>query len=74
MKVGRPMSARRLPVDDAYTEWFGAHSRCSRALRAWNAAAPRARAAAYREYIVELQIEEAAAHRLEQLHPGAAAA
>jgi hypothetical protein len=30
--------ACRLPVDDDYTEWFNAHSRCTQALRASNAA------------------------------------
>jgi uncharacterized protein YciW len=64
----------RLPVDDAYTEWFNAHSRCTQALRAWNAAPRRARAAAYRAYLAELRLEEAAARRLAQLHPGAEAA
>jgi hypothetical protein len=30
--------ARRLPVDDAYTEWFNAHSHWTQALRGSNAA------------------------------------
>lgn len=68
------LRSRRLPVDDAYTAWFNAHSRCTQALRAWNTAAPGARRAAYRAYLAELALEEAAARRLEQLHPGVAAA
>ena len=68
------LRSRRLPVDDAYIEWFTAHTRCTRALRAWNAAGPRIRSAAYRAYLTELEVEEAAARRLERLHPGFAAA
>ena len=67
------LRSRRLPVDDAYTAWFSAHSRCTQALRAWWSAAPRARAAAYRVYLAELVIEEAAAGELERLHVRAAA-
>ena len=67
------LRSRRLPVDDAYTAWFGAHSRCTQALRAWRTAAPGARAAAYRAYLVALGLEEAAAGELERLHFQAAA-
>jgi hypothetical protein len=65
--------ARRRPVDDAYTTWFNAFSRCTHALRAWSTAAPARRAAAYRAYLAELELEEAAACRLQQLHAHAAA-
>jgi hypothetical protein len=65
---------RRHPVDDAYTAWFNAHSRCSHALRAWNTAARGARAAAYRAYVIELRREEFAADELERLHVARAAA
>jgi hypothetical protein len=57
-----------MPIDDAYTAWFNAHSRCTQALRAWNAAAPGARAAAYSAYQAELAIEETAARKLEHLN------
>jgi hypothetical protein len=67
-------SPRRLPVDDAYTDWFNAQSRCTHALRQWNTARPPARPAAYRAYLDELLLEEAAATRLEQLHSRPAAA
>jgi hypothetical protein len=67
-------STRRLPVDDAYTIWLDAHSRCDQALRAWNAAGPAARRYAYRKYLAELQREEEAARRLEQLQLTAAPA
>jgi hypothetical protein len=63
----------RLPVDDAYTAWFNAHSRCTQALRDWWTAGPRARAAAYHDYLMELRLEEAAAVELERLHVQAAA-
>jgi hypothetical protein len=66
------LPSRRLPIDDAYTAWFNAHSRCTQALRAWNAAAPEARAAAYRAYQAELAIEEEAACELEHLNLRAA--
>jgi hypothetical protein len=80
MKVpGMPPSTRsfrlqspRLTVDDSYAAWFNAHSRCTHALRAWNAAAPKARAAAYRAYQAELAIEEEAARTLELLNLRAA--
>jgi hypothetical protein len=65
---------RRLPVDDVYSAWFSAHSRCTQALRAWNAAAPPARTAAYRAYVAELEVEEAAARTLELLRSEIAAA
>jgi hypothetical protein len=58
----------RLPVDDAYTAWYNAHSRCTQALRAWRAAAAGARAGAYHAYLMELRLEEAAAGELERLH------
>jgi hypothetical protein len=64
---------RRRPVDDAYTLWFNAHSRCTHALRAWNKAAPAARAAAYGAYLAELALEDVAAGELERLHLGTAA-
>ena len=67
------LHARRRPVDDAYTTWFAAFSRCTHALRTWSTAAPARRAAAYRAYLAELELEEAAAGRLEQLHAQAAA-
>jgi hypothetical protein len=66
-RIWGPRSRHR-KVDDAYTAWFGAHSRCTQALRAWNAAAGAARAAAYRAYLIELTLEEAAAAELERLH------
>jgi hypothetical protein len=65
---------RRRPVDDAYTAWFGAHSRCTQALRAWSTAAPETRAAAYRAYLAELELEEQAAAALERFRPQAAMA
>lgn len=68
------LRSRRLPVDDAYTAWFNAHSRCTQALRAWRAATPRRRATAYRAYLAELELEEAAAGELERLHLRAVAA
>jgi hypothetical protein len=64
--------SHRLPVDDAYTAWFNAHSRCTQALRAWNRAARAAKADAYGAYLAELALEEAAARRLAQ-HPHVAA-
>ncbi len=61
----RPWSnSRRLPVDDAYTAWFNANSRAGEALRAWREAAPSARPSAYRDYLAELEREEAAAAEL----------
>jgi hypothetical protein len=53
------------PVDDVYTAWFNANSRCGEALRAWREASPAARRDAYRAYRVELELEEAAAAALE---------
>ena len=67
------LHSRRRPVDDAYTAWFNAYSRCTQALRAWSAAGPGKRAAAYRAYLVELEMEEVAAGELERLHLQAAA-
>jgi hypothetical protein len=64
VRGGWPKS-QRLPVDDAYTAWFNAHSRCGEALQAWLDAAPAARPRAYRAYRVELELEEAAAAELE---------
>jgi hypothetical protein len=60
-----PLS-RRLPVDDAYSAWFNASSRCSHALREWFSAPADARAEAYRVYQFELELEEAAAAELAQ--------
>ncbi len=60
---------RRPPVDDAYTRWLGAHSRCTEALAAWRAASTGARAAAYRAYLAALELEELAAAELERLNP-----
>ena len=57
--------SRRLPVDDAYTAWLNANSRCGEALRAWLDAAPAARPRAYRAYLTELEREESAAAELE---------
>jgi hypothetical protein len=65
---------RRPAVDDAYTTWLDAHSRCSAALEAWRKAAPRARAAAYVAYLAELAREELAAAELERLNPPRVAA
>jgi hypothetical protein len=65
---------RRPPVDDAYTEWLDAHTRCSEALAAWRRAEPRARGAAYRAYLAALEQEERAAVELERLQPPPVAA
>ena len=54
-----------LPVDDAYTAWFNANCRCGDALQAWLDAGPEARPHAYRVYLAELELEEAAAAELE---------
>jgi uncharacterized protein YciW len=62
----RWMTSRRAPVDDAYSEWFNANSRCTMALRTWRAADSHSREAAYRSYLAELDQEEAAAHELER--------
>ena len=70
----RWLSARRPPVDDAYTAWFNANSRCGRALKAWHDAVPSARPDAYRAYQAELALEEAAAAELERLQPAPLAA
>jgi hypothetical protein len=70
----RSRASRRLPVDDAYTDWFAAHSRATQALRAWNSAAPRKRGVAYRAYLAALAREERAARALEDLQPRAAVA
>jgi hypothetical protein len=64
---------RRPPVDDAYTEWLGAHTRCAQALATWRAAPRGARAAAYRAYLRELEREELAAAELARLQPPVAA-
>ena len=61
----RWFNSRRLPVDEAYTAWFNANSRSGEALRAWLEAAPAARPDAYRAYLAELELEEAAATELE---------
>jgi hypothetical protein len=60
--------SRRPPEDDAYTAWFNAHSRCTQALRAWSTAPLGQRAAAFRTYVEELELEEAAAAELRRLH------
>jgi hypothetical protein len=60
---------RRPPVDDAYTEWLDAHSRCTEALAAWRGAEPRFRGIAYRAYQEALEQEERAAVELERLQP-----
>jgi len=60
--------ALRRPVDDAYSAWFNAQLRSNEAFRAWSAAPRADRAAAYREYVVELELEEIAAAELERLH------
>ena len=70
---GRWFNWRRPRVDDAYTAWFNANSRSAEALRAWLEAAPAARPDAYRAYLAELELEEAAAAELE-LHAVAPAA
>jgi hypothetical protein len=57
--------SRRVPVDDAYVAWFDANTRSGEALRAWLKAAPAARPDAYRAYLIELELEEAAAAELE---------
>jgi hypothetical protein len=67
-------SPPRRPVDDAYSAWWNANSRCALALRLWQAAAPGARGAAYREYVIELAHEEVAADQLAGLHAMRAAA
>lgn len=70
----RWLDSRRLPVDDAYTAWFNANSRCGHALRAWREAPPGARPDAYFAYLAELGLEEAAAAELERLHTAPLAA
>jgi len=60
---------RRPPVDDAYTEWLSAHTRCAEALAAWRSAEVGTRAAAYRAYEAALEREEVAAAELERLNP-----
>jgi hypothetical protein len=61
-----PLPTRQpLPVDDAYTAWLNANSRCGEALQAWLDATPAARPSAYRAYLAELELEEAAAAELE---------
>ena len=69
----RRLRWRRPPVDDAYTEWLGAHARSAEALATWRAAPRGARAAAYRAYLDELEREELAAAELERLQPPVAA-
>jgi hypothetical protein len=59
---------RPVPVDGAYIEWLGAHSRCAEALKAWRSACLETRASAYRAYMAELDQEEAAARELARLH------
>jgi hypothetical protein len=62
-------SWRRPPVDNAYTEWLDAHTRCTEALTAWRRAEPRKRGAAYRAYLEALEAEERTAAELERLQP-----
>jgi hypothetical protein len=64
-RAGRWFKSRRPPVDEAYTAWLNANSRSGEALRAWLQAAPAARPDAYRAYLAELELEEAAAAELE---------
>jgi hypothetical protein len=64
----------RTTGDDAYTMWFNAQQRCAVALRAWNAAMPGLRAAAYRDYVAALDTEALAAQDLERCHRGSLAA
>jgi hypothetical protein len=60
-------------IDDAYSAWFNANSRCDVALRAWReASAPRAKA--HRAYVEALDLEEAAAAALESLQAAPLAA
>jgi hypothetical protein len=68
------LDSRRLPVDDAYTAWFNANSRCGQALREWRETASGDRPDAYRAYLAELELEEAAATELERLHTAPLAA
>jgi hypothetical protein len=60
---------RRRPVDNAYTDWLDAQSRCTEALAAWSAAEPEARGAAYSAYLSALEQEERAAAELERRQP-----
>ncbi|WP_156028473.1 hypothetical protein [Candidatus Solirubrobacter pratensis] len=69
-----PTCPRRLSFDDAYTAWFLAQSSCREALHAWARATPGARCAAYRNYRTALNLEEAAAYELAQLHSSRQAA
>jgi len=62
---GRWFNSRRLSLDDAYNAWFNANRRSGEALRAWREANPAARPDAYTAYLVELELEEAAAAELE---------
>jgi hypothetical protein len=55
-------------VDDAYTAWFNANSRCGEALRAWREAARAERSEAYGTYRAALEFEDAAAAELARLH------
>ena len=67
-RPGRP------PVDDAYTAWFNAQSRCAQALRAWRSAPRTERAEAYGAYLAALDVEEATARELERQHNNVRAA
>jgi hypothetical protein len=60
---------QRSAADDAYTSWFNAQRRCAEALRAWLAATSEDRAAAYRVYLLTLDLEEMAAAELERALP-----
>lgn len=58
----------RPPVDDAYSAWFNAQSRCAHALDVWRSAPRAGRADAYDVYLAALDLEEATARELERLH------
>jgi hypothetical protein len=62
-----PSRPGRLPVDAAYTTWLSAQTRCTDALRKWNAAQADDRAIAYRVYCARLDREERAAAELERV-------
>jgi hypothetical protein len=62
-RARRPSTA-----DDAYSAWFNTQQRCTAALRAWSAAPRAGRADAHRAYLVQLELEETAAAKLEALH------
>jgi hypothetical protein len=53
-------------LDDAYLAWFSAESECELALNAWSQRTDGQRAAAYSDYRLALEREEAAARELER--------